>query len=320
MARLPVHKLKTNAKALNLGSAKVYHLPKWHTLSHPERLKVIRQIAMMRGRDPRIAQLAVDIIKKSGVRPRQYAQQAAAILSWVQDPENIYYVNEPGERLQDPIYTIKQGHADCDDQVLVLCALFESVGLPWKLVLSGRNGAGRKIRHIEDQAVDPLARWSHIYCMVGDKPFRPSVWYFAEPTVEGVPLGWDVVSGDHSFLPEMAKPTRGPAQIAASPQNHQGYRAPLPSRGGMSPAYQEALGSLIPVAVASSVADEKTTHWTKHPIVTGVVIAVGTTLLLEWVKGEGMWKGEGTAFSRLIKKPFEYLGSTSSFVPPFLRD
>lgn len=316
--RLPVHKLKTNAKALNLGSAKVYHLPDWHNLSHPDRLKVIRQIAMMRGRDPRIAQLAVKIIRKGGARPRQYKKQAAAILKWVQDPKNIYYVNEPGERLQDPIYTIKQGHADCDDQVLVLCSLFESVGLPWRLVLSGRGPKG-KARYIEGQPVPPGTQWTHIYCMVGDKPFRPNTWYFAEPTVEGVPLGWDVVSGDASYLPEMAKPRKGPARIAKLKRRPASRRrGKLPPMKYRSPVYEEALAgygsALIPVAVGASIAEEEElshstkegedqVNWTKlgTAILTGVAVSVGTSLLLDWVKGDGMWSGRGHLAARWAK-------------------
>jgi hypothetical protein len=67
----------------------------------------------MRGRDPRIAKLALKVIRQSGAKPREYEKQAAALLKWVQDPKNCYYINEPGERLQDPIYTIKVKHGDC---------------------------------------------------------------------------------------------------------------------------------------------------------------------------------------------------------------
>jgi hypothetical protein len=124
VSTLPVHELNTSANELNLGSAKVYHLPDWHKLSHPERLGVMRQIAKMRGRDPRIAKLALSIIRRSGAKPRQYEKQASALLKWVQNPKNCYYINEPGERLQDPIYTIKVKHGDCD----ALEAGFERTG------------------------------------------------------------------------------------------------------------------------------------------------------------------------------------------------
>lgn len=683
MSQLPVDKLQTNAKALDLGSSSVYHLPDWHKLTHPQRLKVIRRIAASRGRDPRIAKLVINILRKSGARPRQYTRQAAAILKWVQDPKNIYYVNEPGERLQDPIYTIKAGFGDCfaegtlllrddmefvkvqdieigdriwgrdrwstvvnkwekgvlpvtrigvnngskirvteghkvyvrscekhgitcpdivgkrsncergnrkfeyvripvselqpgmqmlqpekinrendpsltetkswlvgayiaegwsedsrvgisgkdgnwkeqtknyvreiadqehwntrthekyisiknrevaewftqcgkgavnkhipaevlrqadltaldtglrldasansrgegwtygtisqklavqyrvlqrmlgrstsmnlvedhggfgknpiyrvgvrnptknrdrrllvssierevenvpcwdiatddhyvylpesdctvsncDDQVLMLGALFESIGLPWKLVLSGRGPEG-KTRYIEDGALPPGITWTHIYCMVGDRPFAPSRWYFCEPTVEGVPLGWDVISGDHRFLPEMLSKPTGPATIASSPLANSRYRPPpLPPADRRSPAYAEALSgvgstdlgaadlgtldfgkveeellgqldealensrssssSAIGGAVAATVAESDTWNWSKIgvAVITGVSVSVATSLLLDFIKGDGMYKGHGTFLERWGKHGAA-LSAQSFLTPP----
>lgn len=328
MARLPVHKLKTNARELSLGSAKVYHLPDWHALSHPQRLVVIRQISLMRGRDPRIATLALKILKKSSARPRQYKKQAAAILKWVQDPKNIYYVNEPGERLADPLWTIKAGFGDCDDQVLVLGALFESIGLPWKLVLSGRNKeTGQKVRYIQGDPIPPNTRWAHIYMMVGDRPFHPAKWYFAEPTVEGVPLGWDVISGDERYLPEMAKKSEGPARIVRLKPAPLGYkRSKLPRRERRSPAYSQVYGGFarannsvsaaVGASVAAEVADEGL-NWKKitGAVATGVAVSVGTQILLDWVRGKGLWEGKGSAVVRwgdVNRK----LGKTSAFYLP----
>jgi len=113
VSRLPVEQLPARLDAINLAGTEVHHLPDWKGYDDPKRLEIIRHIAMMRGRDPRIASLAVDIIKKAGAKPREYKKQAAALLKWVQNPKNVYYVNEPGERLQDPIFTIKQGWGDC---------------------------------------------------------------------------------------------------------------------------------------------------------------------------------------------------------------
>lgn len=628
-ARLPVHKLKTTTAELNLGDAKVYHLPDWQNLTHPQRLTVIRQIAMMRGRDARIARVVVGLLKRSGARPRQYGKQAAAILKWVQDPENVYYVNEPGERLQDPVYTIKAGHGDCfaedtlvlrrdfrlvpiqdievgdliwgkdrwtavvnrwekgrlpvteielnngsvvrlteghkvyvqsccgpeekghgpqcaakasqwaqcvtrygskevrlrvseltegmqllqpekieqdgelwadsegawlsgayiaegwheksrvmisgkdghwkeatkhrvkayaeargwaarwdkkyiavnsveavafcaeagngalnkripphllaradlgaldeglkldasqntrgegwtfstvsktlavqyrvlqrmqgrstsmrmvtehggygtnpiyrvgvrnpttsgdrrlvvktlrrdaaeipcydiatddhyvylpeadctvsncDDQVILLAAMFESVGLPWKLVLSGRGPAGEKVRFIEGQPVPPGVAWTHIYCMVGTPPYRATQWYFCEPTVEGVPLGWDVISGDHRYLPEMSfNATGGEPQIVAAPPYKEVY----------GDSYGNSAG-LVGGTIAGTLAQEEDAggmvDWTKigQAVITGVLVSVGTSLLLNWINGNGLWEGEGSAVHRWRKIP-----------------
>lgn len=626
-ARLPVHKLKTNATELTLGDAKAYHLPDWHNLSHPQRLVVIRQLAMMRGRDARIARLVVRVLKEAKARPRQYDKQAAAILRWVQDPANVYYVNEPGERLQDPIYTIKAGHGDCfaedtlvlrqdmelvpiqniqvgdviwgkdrwsavvnswekgslpvteiglnngsvlrltedhkvyviaccgpaekghgpscamrssrwkqcserygttevrirvadlregmqllqpeaidqptderwddsegawllgafvaegwsetsrvsisgkdghwkeatkhrakayadsrgwptrwhekylainsleatafcgecgkgalnkriplqvlargdlaalddglkldasqntrgegwtfgtvakllavqyrvlqrmlgrstsmrmvtdhggygsnpiyrvgvrnpsantdrrllvktiqrevdevpcydiatddhyvylpeadctvsncDDQVILLSTMFESVGLPWKLVLSGRGPGGQKVRYIEGEPLPPGVAWTHIYCMVGTPPFRPNRWFFCEPTVEKVPLGWDVISGDHRYLPEMSLNARGGGpQIVPAPPYKEVYGDSYGSAG--------LVGGSIAGTIAQEEEDGGVIDWTKigQAVITGVLVSVGTSLLLNWINGSGLWEGEGSAAQRLRK-------------------
>lgn len=193
------------AQQVVLDAPQVHHVQGWGRMTDVERLAFIRKIVLRRGRDPRIAKLCVGIFRKAGVKPRDYKGQAAALLAWVQDPKNFYYVNEPAERLQDPIYSIRTKHGDCDDAAILLCALFESVRLPWKLVLSGRHRYnGQKVRYVEGQPRNMAGNWTHIYCAVGTPPFAPKKWYFCEPTVQGVPLGWDVIDGDHSVLPEMA--------------------------------------------------------------------------------------------------------------------
>ena len=325
MSRLPVEQLNARLNTINLAGTEVHHLPDWKGYDDPRRLQIIRQIAMMRGRDPRIAGLAVDIIKRSGAKPREYKKQAAALLKWVQNPKNIYYVNEPGERLQDPVYTIRVGYGDCDDQVITLCSLFESVRLSWKLVLAGMCGK-RKVRYIEGNAYPKGCQWAHIYCMVGVPAFRPSDWYFCETTIDGVPLGWDVISGDKSYLPELDKPHLGLPRIMRAPKRQPlARRAALPPVERRSPAYAMAHGrmparrggfvpsgagdfvpaygqasTLVPaaaVAVGASVATSMRDPTAKGrlgdalkleklipPILTGVIIATVTSLLVKWLE------------------------------------
>ena len=313
---LDVTRISARAQELNLDGAKVHHLPEWGGYDDPKKLQIIRQIAEQRGRDPRIAKLAVSIIKKAKCEPREYKKQAEALLKWVQDPKNIYYVNEPGERLQDPIYTIREGYGDCDDQVLVLCALFESVRLPWKLVISGlTNDSKQKVRHIEGGEYHPNTNWSHIYCMVGTPAFNPKQWYFCESTVFGVPLGWDVVGGDRRFLPEMDKPPPGPAQLMKAPRALSGHKPPaLPNPSKRSPAYALAYGNTAS-SVGSAIAEELESQWADEKkssespfdmrkiglaILTGVVVSAGTQLLLDWVRGTGVHQGKVPGLARLL--------------------
>jgi len=191
------------ARRVNLDAAKTYHLPAWGETSDPKRIAILRKIALAAGRDPRIATVAVNVLKANGVQPRDYVGQGRVLLKFVQ--HRIYYVNEPGERLQDPAYTLRVGYGDCDDMALLLAALCESLRLPWKFVISGRRG-NRVVRWVEGDTYSP-ARWAHIYLAIGDKPFAPKRWMFAEPTLRTVDLGWDVVAaskGGTAPLPELS--------------------------------------------------------------------------------------------------------------------
>jgi hypothetical protein len=324
LSRLPVENLPARLEALDLSGTEVHHLPDWGGYDDPKRLQVIRSIAMQRGRDPRIASLAVDIIKKAGAKPREYKKQAAALLKWVQDPKNIYYVNEPGERLQDPIFTIKQGWGDCDDQVIVLGALFESIRLPWKLVIAGTNPAGKKVRHIEGARFPKGNKWAHIYLAVGVPPFKPKEWYFCETTVNKVPLGWDVVDGDKGYLPEMDVSRKGPAKLMKAPKARRKTKNPLPPPANRSPGYDMAyagigtsMGAAIGASMAMKAQDEGNFIPSSDPggfdwdfnlepgelkqeakkalldireilpaVVTGVVISVLTQISLDWVQAK----------------------------------
>lgn len=183
---------------------KVWHLPEWKKGDDKQRIAVLREISMRSGRDPRFATLAINIFKSKGIQPRDYKGQARALLKWVQ--HNIYYVNEPSERLQDPVYTLKVGYGDCDDMAILLATLYESVRLEWRFVLSGKVGK-KSTRWIEGTPLPKGGVWSHIYLLVGYPPFQPHKWQFAEPTLRGVDLGWDIIESmkkGETILPEMA--------------------------------------------------------------------------------------------------------------------
>ena len=191
-----------NAVPVTLDSPQVFHIPDWQTHGEAARLRVLREIALKAGRDPRIATLAVKIVRLAGAQPRQYERQAQALLRWVQ--RRLFYVNEPGERLQAVEYTLRVGYGDCDDLAIVLAALCESIRLPWRFILSGRDSQNRSVRYVEGAHDNPTGvKWAHIYVEIGWPPFKPRVWKYAEPTMRGVPLGWDVVGARSHRMPEM---------------------------------------------------------------------------------------------------------------------
>lgn len=199
------------ATPLKLDAPKTYHLPNWDSLNDPQKLAMLRNIVLQYGRDPRVAMLAVKILKDNNVKPREYQKQAAVLLKWVQD--NIYYVNEPLERLQSPLFTLKSGLGDCDDLAILLCSFFECIRLPWKFVLSASTPQGIVRYHENDQNYRKLP-YSHIYCAVGNKPFTPTSWTYCEPTLK-VPLGWDVTQGTNK-LPELGRVSGGMAAGAVA--------------------------------------------------------------------------------------------------------
>jgi hypothetical protein len=243
------------ARPVPLDTPKVHHIPAWGGFSDPQRLAFLRRIVNHAGRDPRIATLAVKILRESGVEPRDYKGQSAALLRWVQD--HIYYVNEPGERLQDPLYTLRVGYGDCDDLAILLASLYESVRLGWRFVISGIDSAsGRKVRYEEGQGSPlPTGQWSHIYVKVGWPPFQPQRWEYAEPTLRRAPLGWDVVGTGtgKAILPEMRSyagaPTAAVAgSVAAAESSESGDKDPI-----FSAAFGKQVVRSVTIGVATAV-------------------------------------------------------------------
>ena len=236
---------------------KTHHIPAWYQMGDVRRLRIIREIVESYGRDPRIAETAVTILKQAGVAPRSYVGQAEALLQWVQ--RNIYYINEPGERLQSPLYTLEKRFGDCDDEVILLCSFFEACRLPWKLALAGKAKDGRLIQYIEGERLPKGVKWTHIYCIVGDQPFRPKAWFPAEPTLQ-VPLGWDVVQAY----------ARADAGI------------PVPELG-------QTGGRSTGAAIGATVAADNPWKRVYPAIIIGAATAITTEILLEFIRSSHLY-------------------------------
>lgn len=190
---------------IKLDRPRVFHLPAWDRTGHAGRVAFFRRIVLQYGTDPRVRQTANQILQ--GVQQRDYQGQAARLLQWVH--QNVAYYNEPGEILQDPLYTLEHRYGDCDDLAILLATLFQSIRLPWKFALSGVKD-GQKQTWREGERM-PNVAWSHIYLYVGWPTFHPTTWMPVEPTIQGVPLGWEVgqprpfgVSGQQTQLPELS--------------------------------------------------------------------------------------------------------------------
>jgi transglutaminase-like putative cysteine protease len=242
-------------REIALDKPRVYHLSAWGSMGDQRRVAFLRQVAEQRGRDPRIRDLAARILAQAGVDQRQYEQQAAALLKWVQT--NIAYINEPGEILQDPLITLERKYGDCDDLAILLASLFEAVRLQWRFVLSGAHPRTRqKARWVEGEPYPRGVVWAHIYVRVGWPPFgQVAVWRWAEPCVKGVPLGWDVT--DHmartgrTSMPELAGPYGAVAPY--------GMANPMAGMNASHIAVQVAIGVGVSI-IASLILDEIKAH------------------------------------------------------------
>lgn len=185
------------------GKTRVFDYPGFDRASHKERLDKLSDIANRAAEDPRLRRLCVDIFKKAGVPSRDYEGQVTAIFNFIRD--NVFFLHEKDEVLQDPLYTLDiqedgsvgpKAHGDCDDFTTLFIAMCRTCHLPAEPVISGSKN-GKKVRFIRTQK-DPKARgYTHAYSVVGMHPFNhkkyDSTWKFADPTVPGVPLGWDCV-------------------------------------------------------------------------------------------------------------------------------
>lgn len=93
-------------------------------------------------RSPKIRALAINIVRKAGVKEKDYYGEIIAIHEWVK--RNIRYVKDPvnQETLSHPEETAFNSRAgDCDDMTILEIALLGSIGIKaWPVVMGVRPG------------------------------------------------------------------------------------------------------------------------------------------------------------------------------------
>jgi transglutaminase-like putative cysteine protease len=102
--------------------------------------------------------------------PKNRAMEIRMLFEFVRD--EIRFVHDPAdvEMLHWPEAVLQMGSGDCDDKVILLCSLLESIGYPTRLVAVGfRPG-----------------EFSHVYCEV---KFRDR-WLPLDASVESASPGW----------------------------------------------------------------------------------------------------------------------------------
>lgn len=256
--------------------AKIMAVDQWAWFSDPKKVAFLRRMVSECAADPRMRWFVVNnVLKPSGVEPRDYPRQCAALLRYVQ--EHIYYANEDGEQVQTPWRTLSAGTGDCDDSAVLLATMAAAIDLPCRFVLAGkRGGRGKLVRWVEGTPFPSGLRAFHIYCELGTPASKAAVWYPAEPTVKGAPLGYDIVL--HGLnVDRWGRPFVPPSHGGPAVDDIPGY---MPVRGGAKPQFYGALGETV-------MGDEETFFSTRFwqgmamRLFEGAVGAVVTVVALE---------------------------------------
>jgi len=135
---------------------------------------IMSQLAMgpFGSRSPKIQQSAVQILKATGVQPKDYTGEMVAIHNWVRD--HIRYTRDVvgQETLYPPEYVMYQTQAgDCDDMSMLVAALLGSVGIPTRFKVIGQT----------------LGSYSHVYLEAKPR----DTWIPLDPIMANKPAGWE---------------------------------------------------------------------------------------------------------------------------------
>lgn len=125
-----------------------------------ETVAIMQGIARKASADPRVRQLALNVLQQNSVASHNYIDEARALAQFVQ--QNVRYVRDPNgiEQLHDPIYMIDQitkgtAQGDCDDQALLLASMLLTIGAqPFFAIVRFNSTRGA---------------YNHIYTVVYDK-------------------------------------------------------------------------------------------------------------------------------------------------------
>lgn len=132
-------------------------------------LKVMRDIARDSRTNYAIRKLAEQIITDANVPAKDWAGEARAVHSWVQNNIRYTYDINGVEQIQTPDKLLETRMGDCDDMSLLTASLLESLGHPTRFVAVGF--APGDLSHVFTQTkIGP--RW------------------FTSDTTEPKPFGW----------------------------------------------------------------------------------------------------------------------------------
>ena len=151
------------------------------------RIKEIKYLIQKHGKDPKIRQIAADILTQKtivsgttnlgwAIKQKDYLAELKAIFKWVR--ENIRYQFDPVNKdiIESPFTTIKLKLADCDGLTVLIGSLAQSMGYPVVIKIIKQGDTGRMY---------------HIYPLVGIPPSNPRGW-IALDAIFNKPIGYQV--------------------------------------------------------------------------------------------------------------------------------
>lgn len=135
-------------------------------------------------RDANIRRIAGQVLRKAGVQARDWWGEATALFEYTR--KAIRYTRDPAgvELFQSPARSVDHGIGDCDDQVIFLASVLQSVGFPVKLRVIGLKGS--------DQ-------FQHIYLLVGLPPHNPTEFRPLDPS-RPEKAGWELPENQRGLL------------------------------------------------------------------------------------------------------------------------
>jgi hypothetical protein len=136
----------------------------WETVKHPKLGAVIRKTA-------------TDVILEKGCVPKDFRCEAIALHEFVRDKIRWTRDVKGHETLIWPVRMLEFKCGDCDDKSMLLASMALSVGFPGVAFKAIAANPSRK-----DQ-------FSHVFVLLD--PFGKGKFVPSDPTVSGVPLGWE---------------------------------------------------------------------------------------------------------------------------------
>lgn len=127
-------------------------------------------------RDPNVRRIAGRELRKAGVQPQDWEGEADTLFEYTR--QAVRYTRDPAgvELFQSPMRSLDHAIGDCDDQVIFLGSLLQSIGHPIILRVIGLKGS--------DQ-------FEHIYLLVGIPPDVPAKYKAYDPS-RSEAAGWEL--------------------------------------------------------------------------------------------------------------------------------